>query len=301
MGTAGDSSRPLTVFLSGGSSSADYADAIQQVSFGTSGGLGERHITVTVDDGFDNSNAATAAIDVQAPPAPNNAPLFDVSNLNVTDYGDGSSSVFDLSVSDADNDQLTLSASATGGTVTPNVLGPTSADGINDALSSLNGTGLTYTPDSSSVSSDTVTLTVTDPNEGSDQINFVFNVFGTGPITLNGTAGNDLVFATGYQDTLQGDSGNDIFIFQNEQGGSGQDVITDFNVVGDDTIVLNGYVSTPYLTDQSDFETWADAAFEQDGADTVIHLDGADTIRLANIQKSALTASDFLIHPGSIT
>ncbi|MBI3702042.1 MAG: VCBS repeat-containing protein [Afipia sp.] len=62
-GAAG-TANPLTITFTG--SSADYADAIQQISFGSNGGsVGDRHIDVTVSDGTSNSNTATATISVE--------------------------------------------------------------------------------------------------------------------------------------------------------------------------------------------------------------------------------------------
>ena len=67
-GTAGDADHPLTITFSGSDLDSGYANAIQQVSFGsTSTVAGTRHIAVQVDDGAANknlSNVAVAAIDV---------------------------------------------------------------------------------------------------------------------------------------------------------------------------------------------------------------------------------------------
>ena len=68
-GTAGDALHPLTITFTGNFSASAYADAIEQVSFGTAAGgaIGDRHIDVTVNDGHDNSNTATATVHVEEP------------------------------------------------------------------------------------------------------------------------------------------------------------------------------------------------------------------------------------------
>ena len=80
---------PLTITFTGPAANADFAYAIQQVSFGSNGGgAGDRHIAVAVNDGTDNSNITTATISVtdaggSVPPVANDDTLniYGVSNL----------------------------------------------------------------------------------------------------------------------------------------------------------------------------------------------------------------------------
>ncbi|MEW6767721.1 MAG: VCBS domain-containing protein [Pseudomonadota bacterium] len=109
-GTAGDSLNPLTITFSGAHSNADYADAIQQVSFGTTGIAGARHIDVTVNDGIDNSNTAVATITVQDAPPSNHAPVLADFALPILTsppaYPDGIYSLVGANYSDADSNNL---------------------------------------------------------------------------------------------------------------------------------------------------------------------------------------------------
>ena len=80
-----------------------------------------------------------------------------------------------------------------------------------------------------------VTLTVADGLGGTDTVNFIFNQAGEGPhIALQGTAIKDVIFATGYSDTLTGGASADQFVFT---ANSGHDTITDFTP-GQDRIDL---------------------------------------------------------------
>ena len=98
-----------------------------------------------------------------------------------------------------------------------------------------------------------VTLTVSDGLGHSDTVHFVFNEAGQGPVTLTGTSGKDVIFATGSDDTLTGGASADQFVFAPGQNPSA-DTITDFtpgqdridlrlfSEVGADNI--NGWLST---------------------------------------------------------
>jgi VCBS repeat-containing protein len=73
-GAAGDPDEPLTITFAGGFSPADYQFALTQVMFGSDGGeTGQRHVEVTANDGSDDSNVATATIDVVDDNTPPNA------------------------------------------------------------------------------------------------------------------------------------------------------------------------------------------------------------------------------------
>ena len=88
-GEAGNSADPLTVTLTGPASLANFADAIQQVSFGsTSTTAGDRHIAVTVNDGNDDSNVATATIHVTEPEGDNEAPVLFTENAQTESVRD---------------------------------------------------------------------------------------------------------------------------------------------------------------------------------------------------------------------
>ncbi len=125
-------------------------------------------------------------------------------------------------------------------------------------------------------------------------MNFVFNVgsAATGPVTLTGTSGKDVIFATGNTDTLTGAGGADQFVFNKTTGAH---TITDFSTVNDhiDLTALSSIVTTATLN------TWLAsnvAASTTNPADTVISLGSTETITLHNVLASSVHASDFIVH-----
>ena len=138
--------------------------------------------------------------------------------------------------------------SSAGGSVIPPAAGGSLA-AVNATLSS----GIGYDPGNDPPQTDMVTLTVSDGLGHSDTVHFVFNEAGQGPVTLTGTSGKDVIFATGSDDTLTGGGSADQFVFAPGQNPSA-DTITDFTpgqdridlrlfseVVGADNI--NGWLS----------------------------------------------------------
>lgn len=116
--------------------------------------------------------------------------------------------------------------------------------------------------------------------------------------TLDGSAGDDVLSGGAGDDRLTGGSGRDVFVFTAdivENGyrqdrsdvsltNSGNDVVTDFNLV-DDRIDLTGWGIRFYAQLQG--------MMTQDGADVVIRLDANNSVRLQNVSLSGLTASNF--------
>src|SRR5262249_28535235 len=114
---------------------------------------------------------------------------------------------------------------------------------LSDINSALKDGGITYTPGSSAPQTDQITLTVIDSHKHSDTVHFVFNESGTGPnVTLSGTDGKDVIFATGYNDTMSGGKGNDQFVF-GPSSHANQDTITNFSP-GQDLIDLRAFGAT---------------------------------------------------------
>jgi large repetitive protein len=146
---------------------------------------------------------------------------------------------------------------------------------------------ITYTPGSAPPATDMITFTVAGQS-ASDTVHFVFNQGGSGPgITLTGTAGKDVIFATGNQDTLTGAGGQDQFVFAPTISGSPvQHTVTDFDV-NLDKLDLRQFSSltASHLPTES-----------QQGADTLVTLDANDTILLKNVVASNLHTSDFILH-----
>jgi Ca2+-binding RTX toxin-like protein len=116
-------------------------------------------------------------------------------------------------------------------------------------------------------------------------VNFIFNVFGDEGVDLDGTPGKDVLFGTGNNDAFTGGTGADMFVFaEDEEFGTGQDTITDFNQ-GQDKIALYGIYSS--------FEEVA-GAFDLEH--NRINLGGDDWIDI-NVQVDTLTKDDFVFHP----
>ena len=85
--------------------------------------------------------------------------------------------------------------------------------GLNAALDN----GIVYDPHSPQPQTDSVTLTVADSFGHTDRVHFIFNQGGSGPdVTLTGTSGKDVIFATGSDDTLTGGASADQFVFAPE-------------------------------------------------------------------------------------
>jgi Ca2+-binding RTX toxin-like protein len=147
---------------------------------------------------------------------------------------------------------------------------------------------VTYDPGATTPATDKVTLTVTDSFGASDTVNFVFNQAGSGPdITLQGTSGKDVIFATTSADVLTGGAGHDQFLFTpTTTGPSVQHTITDFDA-GIDRLDIRQFIG---------FSAASIPGAVQQGSDTLITLDAHDTLLLKNVVASGVHASDFLVH-----
>jgi hypothetical protein len=91
---------------------------------------------------------------------------------------------------------------------------------------------------------------------------------------IQGNAGNN---------HLTGGAGNDVFVFET---GAHRDIVTDF-ADRHDRIDLSGYDHVSGFADIA-------GHIAQSGADVVITLDGHDRLTIENIDKSALSAADFI-------
>ncbi len=222
------------------------------------------------------------------------APLISTDNLQITSSGD-TTTIGGLTVSDPDatlNETFTLTGAAVSGSI---VRPLTPYEGALDDINFALNTGVTYDPGSSPSSTDMVTLTVADRLGVTDTVNFIFHQAGEGPVNLQGTSGKDVIFATGYVDTLTGGAGADQFVFT---ANTGHDTITDFTP-GQDRIDLFDYL--PFVSGSAaSFNAWIsnDDAVEQLASGTLIHLDAGDSILLSNVSRSSLHMNDFILHPG---
>jgi hypothetical protein len=225
-------------------------------------------------------------------------PLIDTDAVSVTENGDGTTTVSGLHVSDGDatapNDTFTVSTatSSAGGSVIP-----PAANGSLAAVNAALNSGIHYDPGNNPPQTDMVKLTVSDGLGHSDTVHFVFHEAGQGPVTLNGTSGKDVIFATGSDDTLTGGASADQFVFASGQNPSA-DTITDFtpgqdridlrlfSEVGSDNI--NGWLSTHAVQSTTN------------PADVLITL-GNEALTLKNVTVTSLHVSDFIVSPHHVT
>ena len=166
--------------------------------------------------------------------------------------------------------------------------------GLNAALDN----GIVYDAHSPQPQTDSVTLTVADSFGHTDRVHFIFNQGGSGPdVTLTGTSGKDVIFATDHADTLTGGAGADQFVFAPGESPSA-DTITDFKP-GEDRIDLrlfsevgadniNGWLSTHAVQSSTN------------PADVLITL-GNEAITLKNVAVTSLHVSDFIVSPHHVT
>jgi Ca2+-binding RTX toxin-like protein len=105
-------------------------------------------------------------------------------------------------------------------------------------------------------------------------------------VALQGTAGKDVIFATGHQDILTGGGGADQFVFApTSETAAVQHTITDF-AAGLDKIDIRQFGNIGSLADLTE---------AQQGNDTLLTLDSHDSVLLKNVIAANLHASDFII------
>jgi VCBS repeat-containing protein len=195
---------------------------------------------------------------------------------------------------------LTASTDAPGSRVSPE----SDSGHLRDINRDLTYSGIVYHPGQHAPQTDKVTLTVTDAFGASDSVNFIFNEAGKGPdVALSGTSGKDVIFASGYNDTLTGGAGADQFVFAPDfdpRSHGEHDTITDFTP-GQDVIDLRAFAG---VVDSSNLTQWLAShatTSSANSADTLITLGPNDTITLRNVSLAHLHASDFIVSSHHIT
>ena len=259
---------------------------IAEVSDGH-GHTGNQALTVTL---VGAANASTAAA----------GPVIGTEAFTITELGNGVTKISGLHVTDADatasTDTFTVSAATgnVGSSVSPSAGSGAGIAGLNAALDN----GIVYDAHSPQPQTDSVTLTVADSFGHTDRVHFIFNQGGSGPdVTLTGTSGKDVIFATDHADTLTGGAGADQFVFAPGESPSA-DTITDFKP-GEDRIDLrlfsevgadniNGWLSTHAVQSSTN------------PADVLITL-GNEAITLKNVAVTSLHVSDFIVSPHHVT
>jgi VCBS repeat-containing protein len=256
-------------------------------------------LTLSVNDnghsgsGGSQTATATATIDITAV---NDAPVIGTDKLVITENANnGTTTISGLYVSDADASTgmftISTSAGAAGSAVAPST-----GSGLLSAINATLNSGIIYDPAPQEPQTDIVTLTVADGLGGTDLVNFIFNQAGTGPtVTLSGTSGKDVIFATGHADTLAGGAGADQFVFTPETYASA-DTIMDF-MTGQDHIDLRAFSS---IVDSATIGPWLAANASQsqaNPADVLITVGANEAITLKNVALANLHASDFIVSP----
>ncbi len=126
-------------------------------------------------------------------------------------------------------------------------------------------------------------------------MNFIFNQGNEdSPVFLTGTAGKDVIFTTGNDDTLTGGAGADQFVFK-VSSNANSDTITDFTQ-GQDHIDLRAFASTVNTNNIAQWLTTHAVQSQTNSADAVLTLDANDSVTLKNVVAAHLTANDFILH-----
>ena len=251
--------------------------------------FGADSFTYTISDGVKTSTA-TAAFTVDQ------SPVIDTTHFVHTHNENSSETITGLSVSGSSSETYSLSAvtagAADGSSVSPSQDNGVSLDQVNADLARV-----IYTPGEAPPVTDMITFTVTDNVGVKDTVHFIFNENGDteNGVTLNGTSGKDVIFATTTGDTLTGGGGKDQFVFA--PGSSGADAshtITDF--AAGDKIDLRQFsdVSSIYnlhISQQSGdtVVTWQHQIAQSEGAPVTEH----ETLLLKSV-TATLQASDFI-------
>ncbi|MDP1708665.1 MAG: VCBS domain-containing protein [Gammaproteobacteria bacterium] len=124
---------------------------------------------------------------------------------------------------------------------------------------------------------------------------------GSGNDIINGGDGNDIIYGGYGADTLTGGAGDDTFVFLSALDTG--DVITDFNLSGNDTLDFSAIAGiTGSSATLSTTVTANSVNYFQDGADTIVWADtDGDTstvelqVTLTGVTATALASSDFIL------
>ncbi len=249
--------------------------------------------TVQTTDVHGATGTAKLTVDVSGSDE-GSAPVIDTTRFQVEHINENSNTIItDLQVSDADSstDTFTVTLSTAHPGVSTASVYPTTGtlDQINTGLAE--GAGIAYDPTGAAPgaelpATDRITLTVSDAAGHYDTVNFIF-VEGAGGqhITLQGTGGKDIIFATESSDTLIGGGARDQFVFAPASSPDNvQHTVEDFEL-GLDKIDLRQFSGIGSLSDLT--------LTEQSGG-TLLTLDTQETVLLKNVAMLNLQSSDFI-------
>ncbi|MGT2502458.1 VCBS domain-containing protein [Bradyrhizobium guangxiense] len=267
--------------------------------------------TVQTTDVHGATGTATLTVDVTGADDAS-GPVIDTTRFHVWhDNESNTDSVTGLSVVDTDPGAATDDFKITAVTAhdPDSTVSPGLASGSLDDVNLLLADGITYDPGETPPAIDQITLTVLDKTTGlSDTVNFIFNEAGdtSQGITLEGTSGKDVIFATDTNDTLTGGGAKDQFVFAPGwiYGSNGpvtdfSHTITDFEI-GLDKIDLRQFSDVSSTDDLSIVQqqsgdtlvTWEQHITPPEGAPVVEH----ESLLLKNVIAANLKAGDFIFH-----
>ncbi|WP_024512766.1 FecR domain-containing protein [Bradyrhizobium sp. ARR65] len=250
--------------------------------------VGHDTLTVAANDEGHNSSGNPEITSEALGLTVTGVPVIETDRFTLTQNEDGTSTISGIQVNDADPSAAsrTFTLAVTTGDAPEGSVTPDSGSGslaqINAALSAI-----TYHPGANPPASDMVNLTVTDGFGAGETVHFVFSENGSGA-TLQGTAGNDVIFATGGNDSVTGNGGLDQFVFKPTSGlDAVQHTITDFDP-NLDTIDLRQFGNSIAVSNLM-------ANATQQGNDTLVTIDPHDSLLLKNVVATSLHTSDFII------
>ena len=299
IGTLTDGINSLTIGLNDKATGAAVSQLAQAIEFRNTipgAETGDRTVTFTLHDGDGTANGGhdssffNAKVTVDSTPT---SLVIETDKFHISEDGNGVTTVTGLYVADTDPSAATATMTLTtatgaspGSGAAPSTDTGTLAD-INETLSH----GVTYNPGLNQPQTDSLVFTVADKLGGTDTVHFIFNQAGTGPnVTLTGTSGKDVIFATQNTDTLTGGAGADQFVFRTSDG---RDTITDF-ISGEDHIDLRAFQAI----DTSNIGQWLSshaAPSPTNSDDMLITVDENKSILLKHV--ALLHANDFIVSP----
>ncbi|WP_247406053.1 cadherin-like domain-containing protein [Bradyrhizobium sp. 76] len=271
--------------------------------------FGSDSFAYTISDGIKTSTATVSfAVDHDG------GPVINTESFQVRHNNEGNTdAITGLSVVDTDSGAATddFRITAVTGHDPDSSVDPGTACGNLDDINSALADGVTYIPGAIPPETDQITLTVTDKTTGLfDTVHFIFNEAGDNGqgISLQGTSGKDVIFATDTNDTLTGGDAKDQFVFAPGVlfGENGQPVtdfshtITDFTE-GLDKIDLRQFSSVNSINNltivqQQDSHdtlvTWQQQVQPLEGAPITEH----ESLLLKSVIAANLKGSDFIFH-----
>lgn len=270
--------------------------------------FGADSFTYTISDGAATSTA-TVSFNVDQV----GGPVINTESFQVWHSNEGGTdTITGLSVVDTDSSAATdeFRITAVPAHDPDSSVDPGAACGDLDDINSVLLDGVTYTPGATPPETDQITLTVTDKTTGQfDIVHFIFNEAGdtSQGITLQGTDGKDVIFATDTNDTLTGGGAKDQFVFA-------PGILYDDNgkLVTHLTHTITDFTEG---LDKIDLRQFSDVSsignltiVQQDGGDTLVNWqqqvtqgEGAavtehESLLLKNVIAANLKASDFILH-----